>query len=282
MKIKELHLTNFINAYNYISDLISKCKRLNIKCEFDVEAIIIKLDFNEVQPFILDEPPLKTIELERIEENTILSVPFKLWSFECREGLIDKNTRWIQEEKEIQLFCVIVDEITPGNYNFSISASNNEGIDSEIAIFSFSYKENCPILKEKYMWLKSFAKQVLNQIHHQKCGIVPCSIKKKYKHNREKKFYRCNEAIYVSKKSNKEFYDNECAIPINWNHSWRVMGHWRRLDNLESIGLDREGNRTVKGFTWINPFMKGDGKEVSKIRKIKMGEAAKVQENRFK
>lgn len=51
--------------------------------------------------------------------------------------------------------------------------------------------------------------------------------------------------------------------------SWIVRGHYRRLHNPNSFGMDRYGNRTLQGKTWIAPYRKGDEslpiKQVEKI-----------------
>jgi hypothetical protein len=50
------------------------------------------------------------------------------------------------------------------------------------------------------------------------------------------------------------------------SQSFRVRGHWRTLESAESIGKDRQGNRVVKGFTWVTEYVKGD--ENSLVKKI--------------
>lgn len=45
---------------------------------------------------------------------------------------------------------------------------------------------------------------------------------------------------------------------IQYAFSWVVRGHYRRLHNPKSIGLDRNGKRCVQGATWIETYMKGD------------------------
>lgn len=41
---------------------------------------------------------------------------------------------------------------------------------------------------------------------------------------------------------------------IDWSHRWDVMGHWRKVN---SIGKDRSGSYTIKGYTWVVPHVKG-------------------------
>lgn len=51
--------------------------------------------------------------------------------------------------------------------------------------------------------------------------------------------------------------------------SYAVRGHWRRLVNSESLGKSRNGERNVKGFTFVSDFIKGHGELRKKIRVAK-------------
>lgn len=46
---------------------------------------------------------------------------------------------------------------------------------------------------------------------------------------------------------------------IQYAFSWVVRGHYRKLHNPETIGKDRNGDKTVPGYTWVETYMKGDG-----------------------
>lgn len=39
--------------------------------------------------------------------------------------------------------------------------------------------------------------------------------------------------------------------------SFPVMGHWRKLHSMNSIGKDRQGNYNQLGFTWVKSYTKG-------------------------
>lgn len=41
---------------------------------------------------------------------------------------------------------------------------------------------------------------------------------------------------------------------IDWSHRWEVRGHWRRV---ATVGKDRTGEYTVKGFTWVEQHTRG-------------------------
>jgi len=46
------------------------------------------------------------------------------------------------------------------------------------------------------------------------------------------------------------------------------MLHPVHLLHGKSLGMDRYGERTVKGYTWVGHYIKGDGDVVGKIRKV--------------
>lgn len=55
---------------------------------------------------------------------------------------------------------------------------------------------------------------------------------------------------------------------LKCEYSFKVRGHWRTLHNPKTIGLDRNGQRTVKGFTWIKEYIKGEGDLVKRVRVV--------------
>ena len=79
-----------------------------------------------------------------------------------------------------------------------------------------------------------------------------------------------NNIIYVGNKEAIIKENPTIKIKSRPDHQWEVMGHWRKLKE-NAIGKDREGMRTVKGFTWVSSFVKGpEGTAlIKKIRIIK-------------
>jgi len=71
---------------------------------------------------------------------------------------------------------------------------------------------------------------------------------------------------YVTRKRTDRDYYNLTQNIVKWSHSWRVCGHWRRI---ETIGKDRYGSYGVRGFTWVKDHIKGDGDLVEKQRIVK-------------
>ena len=76
--------------------------------------------------------------------------------------------------------------------------------------------------------------------------------------------------IYVGNKQTILSENPNITIKNKPEHQYEVMGHWRKLKE-NSIGKDREGMRTVKGYTWVSSFIKGpEGTAlIKKIRIIK-------------
>ncbi len=68
--------------------------------------------------------------------------------------------------------------------------------------------------------------------------------------------------------------------PIDWKHSWRVRGHWRKI-NPGMLGKDRSGECTIIGRTWIKDFIKGDGPLIEKTRILKGEENVRSKQSYF-
>lgn len=45
---------------------------------------------------------------------------------------------------------------------------------------------------------------------------------------------------------------------IEYSFSWVVRGHYRKLHNPETVGKDRNGEKTVQGMTWVETYLKGN------------------------
>ena len=45
---------------------------------------------------------------------------------------------------------------------------------------------------------------------------------------------------------------------IDYSFSFAVRGHYRKLHNPETIGKDRNGDRTIQGYTWVENYIKGN------------------------
>ena len=80
--------------------------------------------------------------------------------------------------------------------------------------------------------------------------------------------YKPSDVIYVLPK--KEFDKLPEAITKRTiqkpSYAYEVMGHWRKLQSPTSIGKDRQGQRGVRGYTWVSAHTRGEGELMKKTR----------------
>jgi hypothetical protein len=83
---------------------------------------------------------------------------------------------------------------------------------------------------------------------------------------KDRKLLRVKNILHVAMKKERRSYAKSIGKEINWSHRWEVMGHWRKV---ATVGKDRRGNYTVKGFTWVEPHEKG-AKNKPVIKKVRV------------
>lgn len=81
-----------------------------------------------------------------------------------------------------------------------------------------------------------------------------------------RKLMRVKNILHVAMKKEQKAYAKTLGKEIDWSHRWEVMGHWRKVD---TIGKDRTGAYSIKGYTWVVPHIKGN-KEKELIKKIRI------------
>lgn len=89
----------------------------------------------------------------------------------------------------------------------------------------------------------------LDLIHKDK-DIREGKERKRLKVKGTKKKYNDLTIIHLCKYQNIPTHQNK---NIEWSHSWKVRGHWRKTNNL---GKDRNGLRNQVGRTWVVPSVK--------------------------
>lgn len=105
-------------------------------------------------------------------------------------------------------------------------------------------------------------------INNKKHGVV--KQKRAYKFNKGKGDKRCfkqSKFVYInsSKSEQRERIDGK---KIEYSNGFYVSAHWRKTRKPDSMGLNREGERCVKGLTWVGHYYKGED-PIIKIRKVK-------------
>lgn len=116
--------------------------------------------------------------------------------------------------------------------------------------------------------------KLLEILNHKSWTVVsndtPVKVKSRVGRNLTKYKYKPSNIVYVTteQKFRKAHPELSHKIINKPNYAYEVRGHWRRLQ-YSQIGKDREGLRGVKGFTWVTPFIKGEGEVMKKIRIVK-------------
>lgn len=116
--------------------------------------------------------------------------------------------------------------------------------------------------------------KLLETLNHKSWTVVsndtPVKVKSRVGRNLTKYKYKPSNIVYVTTEQKFRTAHPELSHKIinKPNYAYEVRGHWRRLQ-YSQIGKDREGLRGVKGFTWVTPFIKGEGEVMKKIRIVK-------------
>lgn len=116
--------------------------------------------------------------------------------------------------------------------------------------------------------------KLLETINHKSWTVVsndtPVKVKTRVGRNLTKYKYKPSNIVYVysEHKFRKHHPELSHRIINKPNYAYEVRGHWRKLQ-YNQVGKDREGLRGVKGYTWVIPFIKGEGEVMKKVRIVK-------------
>lgn len=231
--------------------------RLIHKCDEDY-------DFSGVQPFIFSPKDPDQVSFDD-DQDVILACPFQKFSIEIDgyHGLCGDFNNQLGFEAHFIFRCIFVNELSPADYDLVVLVEIwvDDELDRVVCTPYKSGDNDC--IRE----FRPIISEYLKRLHTEDNGSVSCHGKAKYKlPDGVKAEFKPSSVIYIGKKGCAErTYESR---PIDWTTSWNVMAHWRRLLNPESLGIGRDGERNIKGHTWITSFKKGDGPLVEKIRKV--------------
>ena len=234
----------------------------------------VKHDFTDIHPYIFESNNLPPKELE--ETDDIIAAPFRKFSIETDGGYITYD----KENNILSIVCIYCEEKSPGDYLFWV-LFDSKGLKTYFRIQKHEVvycTADDPKLKNSdphmgtYTTIKDIVNSMISRLQHSKLGTVSLPARAKFKDAEGKKqLYKAKNVIYVGR---RDHTDSTRPISINnkkinWTHKWDVAAHWRKLPNPESLGLDREGNRTVKGYTFIKSYLKGEGAYLAKTRIVR-------------
>jgi hypothetical protein len=101
----------------------------------------------------------------------------------------------------------------------------------------------------------------------QELAVEKTSLVVPYMERGSRKYHEVKRIIHVlPRKAIRDSYAAVTGGKIDWQHSWRVSGHWRKTN---TIGKDRTGEYCVEGFTWVKDYVKGN-KDLEPIAKMRI------------
>jgi ferredoxin-like protein FixX len=227
-------------------------------------------DYSDLHPFVFahsGEPPIDT----HGQTTDILACPFRTFSIEVDNGMVTSDA----DSLGCNISTIFCHEITCDQYEFIAlveMARKNEFVFHATRSGVDCY-ENGKLVKQHegdsiYESFKVIVDNFLKRLHSEKKGKFNTGAKAKFKASTGiKKTYKGKGVIYVSNNPDKPRAKGTLAQNIEWLGSWDVMEHWRKI-KPESMGLDRDGNRTVLGRTFIKTYSKGEGEKIIKTRKV--------------
>lgn len=238
-------------------------------------------DVKGVRPFVLsktEQPEEKFLKMDR--DKAILCCPFESFSIESEGEFSMGSVK--RGNYQILFDCVICREVCPGEYRFEVMATEEVKGTYAIHVTKNSIKMKFIDGREHaqdsldsinlYYILLNLVQDKLETVNANKSGLVNTSQSVKYKSATGKRTeYKPRSYIYISehKRSSKKFSTARSA-KVRWVEAWEVRAHWRKLSNPDTLGKDRAGNRTVKGYTYVSECVKGKDKESAafKVRKV--------------
>lgn len=228
------------------------------------------MDYSGIQPYIFTAEDGGSKELDKGSE-TILASPFRKFSIE-----LDGRDLTSAENGGVTTSCIFCEELGPNNYEFLLDSNIGD-----MTVFLVvnkdtltAYKDGKKVVTQSsgdaYFQYVNLVNIYIEKIHSKKSGLVNRSGKAKFKDaNGVKQTYVPNDVIYVSaiSKKSKTVESQPGAERIRWLDGWTVSSHWRTI-NPETIGKDRNGERTVMGKTFIGDHVKGSAREYFTPRKV--------------
>jgi hypothetical protein len=240
--------TDFSVNPNYLNTSISK---------EDEEEMLHYLDPIFLNKREEDRKNLSKYLNEFDDERDVLSIPFDVCSF---ESSFDKKPI---SHGEYPVFCVLLGE-EDKKPPFVVLLTENDLREKHV-----TYSENVQNIK---IWqeilLDTFIKINTNGVFEKTTTpqneLRPVNKRKKAQSKKIKKVIP-KKYLYIT----KHIVENEALNNLSekekreYSHCFEVRGHWRKI---KGIGLNRHGERSVQGATWIKSHLKGSEDLIIKSR----------------
>jgi len=245
----------------------------------DIRKKLEKVRNNKTQLMAQD---FKNHEIELLKE---IYKSLDCESKEFKNQLMNQIFEEILNGYDINIDLIVVKEIAPNEFEFIVNIHSTERLNTpektttllcnnQLVSFletgELISNENPEFAFFKNLYADSFslASVFVDRIYTNAQGTIQTHHFVKRKINGVKTKFKFSNIIYVSNNKKKEKINTGIAKNIQWLNSWSVRGHWRTLPDADAMGKDRIGERTIAGKTWIAPYRKGEGKLITKVRKV--------------
>jgi hypothetical protein len=233
-------------------------------------------DMSNLQPFVFTSTKELAQHVPKADDD-ILACPFELFSIELEDIALTCTEVNDAQDMGVNILSIICKELSPSRYKFwmynKIEYANGETAYLTVKAYEGGYSANGHESSDTAMYdsCMDIVTTYLDRLHKEHLGTFNASGRAKIRVNGKKGVYRPKSVIYVTKNGGKKYRSSVKAQgtkTINWDHTWTVTNHWRKLENPESFGKNRMGEREEKGYTFISSYSKGEGLEIRKIRRV--------------
>ena len=213
--------------------------------------------------------------IEPSQEVINIDAPFEVFSveYEDQEDCYFLTVPRKEDIYPVYTLCVMVEELKDGGNRYYVLVRGGNDNHQIIITDDGSY------------W-SGIIKTALDKLNTRPCGIQDINEFISFRKNKSKIHIKRDKVFIVTTKKTRYSKRYNKTRSINWDHSWSVRGHWRRVFcpscvgngctkcnskglKLDFIGKDRAGNRTVIGKTWVSHSIKNPDKDpLKKVRKV--------------
>lgn len=179
------------------------------------------------------------------------------------------------EEKERPVFGLLITQadsqliITALYRELSLSereVSEKEDDESEDSpdengsLFGFQTKTwylsaNLPRTNTESWLAHGLAFQIFNELRRSfVLGVEKTNLRARVGSGKSRRLVKIKDIVLIVDRKEQAEIKKDLMRTIDWSHRWEVMGHWRKIQGL---GKDQHGSYRIKGFTWVNPHVKG-------------------------
>lgn len=234
-------------------------------------------DLPKFKPFIFPTGDLSLSD-NNTKSNNKIYLPFRHCSFDVTSPIkIEVSGGWLRKRPDIK-FPIFIGAMLRENDNLSIDellvhadAYGPDGNVQDLIDITKPLKNIYISLNKyksyEYLWAGARSNIFLNLLSSTNIytGISHArfEIKRKGSHPDFVK-----RLVVISSNGNLKTIEKSLHEKIDWQHQWRVRGHWRKI-SPNMIGKNREGEYAIVGRTWVKDFVKGDGPLIEKTRIFK-------------